>query len=137
MRTPPNSLTVINNQREERPTPKWAFDHHRLDAYWVAKDALIRGMAIIEKLPRGFGVFKNQGRRALQGQFTQTTEAASRTGDDRKARFRSARAEAAEAAGILEALLDMRVVDEVETDAVIGLLWRLCAMLTGLFRPGR
>ncbi len=136
MRTSTNP-THLTHQREERPTPKWAFDHHRLDAYWVAKEALIRGMAIIEKLPRGYGVFKDQGRRALQGQFTQTTEAASRSGDDRRARFRAARAEAGEAAGILEALLEMRVVDVVETDAVMALLWRLCAMLTGLLKPGR
>ena len=132
-----DKLISINQQQGDRPTPKWMFDHHRLDAYWVAKEALLLGMAIVGKLPRGYGKLTDQLTRALQGQFTQTTEAASRTGDDRRARFRSARAEAGEAAGILEALLELHVVDTHEVDAVTARLWRLCAMLTKLARLGR
>jgi hypothetical protein len=73
--------------------PRWEFDHHRLDAFAVAKQAMVLGMAITRKLPR---------------------------------------AEAGEAAGILESLVDLRVADEDEVEVVIGLGWRLCATLCRL-----
>ena len=88
---------------------RWQFNHHRLDAWHVALEALVRGDAIARAVPRGYGALKDQLQRALSGAFTQTTEAAARTGADRLARFRIARAEAGEAAGALEALEQLGV----------------------------
>jgi len=113
------------------------FDHHRLDAYRVALEAMVAGDRIAQKLPRGYGKLKDQLQRALQGAFLQTTEAAARTGADRRARFRSARAEAGEAAGALEGLVALGVADANEVAQVHQLLWRLCAMLCRLAGIGR
>lgn len=128
-----HKLTLIHGAQPQR----WQFDHHRLDAYHVAKRAMVLGMVISRALPRGFGKLKDQLERALQGQFTQTTEAAARTGADRLARFRSARAEAGEAAGVLEGLVELGAADAAKVDEVVALLWRLCAMLTRLAKLRR
>jgi hypothetical protein len=125
-----NKLTVVTNHQAAQP--RWPFDHHRLDAYHVAMEALVKGMGIINRLPRGYGKLKDQTSRALQGAFTQTTEAAARTGADRLARYRSARAEAGEAAGLFEAFEQLRLADAAEVDEVLELLWRLSAMLCRL-----
>ena len=130
-----NKLTVVTNQPSAQP--RWQFDHHRLDAYHVAMEALVKGTAIIDKLPRGYGKLKDQAARALQGAFTQTTEASARTGADRLARYRSARAEAGEAAGLFEAFERLRLADAAEVDEVLELLWRLCAMLCRLAKLKR
>lgn len=122
---------------EEDRSVRWEFDHHRLDAWWVAKEAMVCGFAMTKKMPRGYGKMKDQLERALEGAFLQTSEAAARTGADRLARFRSARAEAGEAAAALEGLRDLRVLDEEAVDEVLALLWRLCAMLTRLARIRR
>jgi four helix bundle protein len=116
---------------------RYAFDHHRLHAYDVALEALVRGAAIVKSLPRGYGSLADQLRRALQGAFLQTTEAAARTGADRNARFRSARAEAGEAAGALEAIARLKLADPAAVQEVLALLWRLCGMLTRLAGLGR
>ena len=123
---------LVLPQRAKPGARRWHFDHHRLDAWHVGLDALVRGDAIAKAIPRGYGALKDQLQRALSGAFTQTTEAAARTGADRLARFRVARAEAGEAAGALEALEQLGVADAAEVDVVLGLLWRLCAMLTRL-----
>jgi len=123
------------------PTPsnqqRWQFDHHRLDAFHVALEALVQGEALARALPRGYGELGDQLRRALSGAYLQTTEAAARSGADRLSRFRCARAEACEAAAALEALARLKLVDEAAADAVLGLLWRLCAMLTRLAKLRR
>jgi four helix bundle protein len=116
---------------------RWQFDHHRLDAFHVALEALVQGEALARALPRGYGELGDQLRRALSGAYLQTTEAAARTGADRLSRFRCARAEACEAAAALEALARLKLVGEAEADAVLGLLWRLCAMLTRLAKLRR
>ena len=118
--------------RVDRPNRQHEFDHHRLDAYEVALEAMVEGDAIAEAMPRGYGKLEDQLKRALQGAFTQTAEAAARTGADRVARFRAARAEAGEAAAILEGIERLEVGDAVRIDHVLGPLWRLCAMLTRL-----
>jgi four helix bundle protein len=115
---------------------RWAFDHHRLDAYTVALEALVAGEAVAKQVPRGHGTLVDQFRRALEGAFTQTTEASARTGADRLSRFRIARAEAGEAAGIVEALERLGLVSAADVGRVLELLWRLCAMLTKLSRLG-
>ncbi len=108
------------------------FDHHRLDAFHVALEALVQGDAIARSLPRGYGTLADQLRRALQGAYLQTTEAAARSGPDRLARFRCARAEAGEAAGALQAIGRLGLAEPAKIDPVIELLWRLCAMLNRL-----
>ena len=108
------------------------FDHHRLHAYRVALEALVACDAIARSLPRGYGSLADQLRRADQGAFLQTAEAAARTGADRLARFRAARAEAGEAAAAIEALQQLGLVDAAKAEHALSLLWRLCAMLTRL-----
>jgi len=130
-----NKLTIVTSQQPAKQ--RWQFDHHRLDAYHVAMEALIKGMAIIDGLPRGCAKLKDQAARALQGAFTQTTAASARTGADRLARYRSARAEAGEAAGLLEAFERLRLADAAEVDEVLELLWRLSAMLCRLAKLKR
>ena len=80
---------------------------------------------------------KDQLERALQGAFLQTTEAAARTGADRLARFRAARAEACESAGIIEALERLKLIEPSKARAQLLLLNRLVAMLTCLARIRR
>jgi four helix bundle protein len=118
---------------------RWRFEHHGLDAYAVALEALVEGDRIAQRLPRGYGKLKEQLQRALQGAFLQTAEAAARRGDDRRSRFRIARAEAGEAAAAIEALGRMTVIDPNRADRVLELLWRLCAMLCrlGNLAPGQ
>ena len=70
------------------------FAHDRLDAYRVAREALLLGDAIARALPRGYGPLSDQLRRALLSAFLGVAEAASRTGADRLSRFRCARGEA-------------------------------------------
>lgn len=122
------------------PPPDWrpgVFDHHRLDAYVVAREALVRGDALARRLPRGYAKLADQLRRALLSAHLGVAEAASRTGADRAARFRCARGEASEAAAALEAALLLRLAPAAEVELLLGLLARLCAMLTRLaaFRP--
>ena len=121
----------------ERANTRLQFDHHRLDAWHVALEAMVRGYAITNKLPRGYGKLKDQLERALTGAFTQTSEAAAKIGADRLARFRIARGEAGEAAAIVEGLVALKVADEAEADKELELLWRLCAMLTRLAKIRR
>jgi len=71
-------------------------------------------------------------RRALLGAYLQLTEAAARDGNDRRQRFRCARAECNEAAAAIEAALALGLVLEAEADEVLGALDRLAAMLTRL-----
>lgn len=117
--------------------PVHHFDHDRLDAFRVAREALRLGDLIVRDLPRGYGPLADQLRRALLAQYLQTSEAASRAGADRLARFRIARAEAGEAAAALLAVSDLGLAERARTDAVIELLWRVCAMLNRLSRPTR
>ena len=74
------------------------FDHHRLDAFSVAREALVLGNAIACRIPRGYGTLADQLRRALLSAFLGIAEGSSRSGSDRLARFRCARGEASEAA---------------------------------------
>jgi four helix bundle protein len=116
------------------------FDHHRLDAFSVARDALRVGEGIARRLPRGYATLTDQLRRSLLSAYLGIAEASSRSGSDRLARFRCARGEASEAAAALEAvhLLGLAPTDQI--DEALLLLDRLCAMLTrlaGLSRPAR
>jgi four helix bundle protein len=124
------------NHSDRRPTTRH-FDHHRLDAWHIAKEALIEGFAIIKDIPRGHGKLTDQSRRALSAAFTLTSEGAARTGADRSYRMRCARAEANEAAAVFEVFGELRLIEQQRIDAQLDRLWRLCAMLTGLSRVRR
>ena len=113
------------------------FAHHRLDAFHVSRDALVAGDALVKQLPRGYGALGDQLRRALLGAYLQLTEAAAREGNDRRQRFRCARAEANEAAAAVEAAVALSLVAREEAEAVLLLLDRLAAMLTRLGGFGR
>ena len=119
------------------PQTDWTagpFDHDRLDAYQVAKEALLRGERIAAKLPRGYGNLADQMRRSLLSALTVTAAGAARVGADRKNRFRIAKGEAGEAAACIEATAMLGLVDEGEAAEVRHLLARQCAMLGRLAR---
>jgi len=122
------------NPEHPRAFAPGPFDHERLDAFQVARQALARGERVARDLPRGFGSLKDQLRRALLSAYLGVAEAANRTGKDRLARFRCARAEAAEAAAALDAVLILELAPSTEVREVIHLLARLAAMLTKLAR---
>lgn len=113
------------------PGPR-SFDHHRLDAFCVARDALRLGDALARRMPRGYATLQDQLRRALLSAYLGIAEASSRTGADRISRFRTARGEASEAAAALEAVAILGLAPNTEVEAVMSLLDRLCAMLTRL-----
>jgi len=125
----PNTNTTPAAPATFCPRP---FDHHRLDAFWVARQALASGDAIARQLPRGYGPLADQLRRALLSAYLGVAEAASRTGADRASRFRCARGEASEAAAALEAVATLGLAARPQVEPVIALLARLCAMLTRL-----
>jgi four helix bundle protein len=108
------------------------FAHHRLDAFHVAKSALVAGDALVRKLPRGYGPLADQLRRALLASYLQLTEAAVRDGNDRRMRFRCARAECNEAAAAIEGALALGLLTDAEATPVLTNLDRLAAMLTKL-----
>ncbi len=108
------------------------FAHHRLDAFHVARGALVAGDALVRKLPRGYGTLGDQMRRALLGAYLNLTEAAARDGNDRRQRFRCARAEANEAAAALEAAVALGLASDADAAPVLKDLDRLAAMLTRL-----
>ncbi len=98
----------------------------------IALEALTRGDAIARRLPRGYGPLRDQLSRALQSAYLQTGEGAAKSGGERRVRLTSARAEAGEAVAALEAIVALGLGSRSEAQAVIVLLSRLCATLTGL-----
>ncbi len=112
--------------------PFAAFAHTSLDAYRIALEALVRGDRIARQLPRGYGPLRDQLSRALQSAYLQTCEGAAKSGAERRVRLGSARAVAGEAAGALMAIAELGLGSRSESQAVIALLGRLCAALTGL-----
>ena len=122
------------------PPSTWqlgAFEHHKLDAFAVCQEALARGDRLARRFPRGYAKLGDQLRRALLSAYLGIAEAASRTGDDRRARFRCARGEASEAAAALEAACVLRLASADEVHEVITLLARVAAMLTRLAKLPR
>jgi len=110
------------------------FDHDRLEVTPVLLDALEIGVRIADNLPRGYGTFADQLRRALQGAYLQTCEGAARRGQDRVARYRAARAEAGEAGGAAQAIARLRLAPQQDAARLVALLGRATAMLWGLLR---
>src|SRR5262249_46342433 len=118
--------------REVSSMHTFRFSYRRLDAFHVAKAALVRGHALAHKLPRGYGPLSDQLRRALLGAYLQSTEGAAREGADRRQRCRVARAECNEAAAAVEGAQALGLVTEAEALEVLALLDRLAGMLTRL-----
>ena len=108
------------------------FAHHRLLAFPLVREALVEGDAIAKGLPRGYAKLADQLQRALLGAYLQFSEGAAREGNDRNARLRWSRAEAAEAAAALEAAVALRLTASEPAERVIALLDRFSAMVTGL-----
>jgi hypothetical protein len=57
---------------EPRRPNSWragAFDYQRLDAYVVAREALLAGERLCRQLPQGYGKLKDQLRRALLSSY--------------------------------------------------------------------
>ncbi len=134
-RTPNTNSNSNSSPPTAAERPGWRagpFDHQRLDAYAVALEALVEGDAVARQLPRGYAKLADQLRRALLSAHLGVAEAASRTGADRRARFRCARGEASEAAAALEAVLMLQLARPERIEPLLHLLGRLCAMLTRL-----
>ena len=112
------------------------FSHEKLDVYVAAREALVLGSAIARSLPRGYGHFADQLRRALLSVHLGVAEAANRTGADQSMRCRTARAEAAESAAALDGLVASGVVERERCEPVRELLFRVYAMLTKLGKLG-
>jgi four helix bundle protein len=121
--------------QNDNETPRFA--HDRLDAYDVARQALVLGEDIARSLPKGYANLADQLRRALLSAHLGIAEAASRTGADRLARFRCARGETSEAAAALDAVQAFGLVAAERVAPVRALLGRLYAMLTRLAKAGR
>jgi four helix bundle protein len=113
------------------------FAHDRLDAYAVAREALVLGEGIARDLPRGHATLADQLRRALLSALLNTAEAASRSGADRLARFRCARGEASEGAAALDVVQVLGLAHREAVRPVVELLARLYAMFTRLAQAGR
>ena len=119
----------------DQDTPRFA--HDRLDAYAVAREALVLGHSIVQALPRGYGTLVDQLRRAQLSAVLGIAEAAARSGADRLARFRCARAEVSEAAAALDVVQALGLAPEADVRAAMALEARLYAMLTRLAKAGR
>jgi four helix bundle protein len=77
------------------------------------------GDAIARRLPRGYTNLSDQLRRALLAAYLGIAEASGRQGQDRLARFRCARGEAAEAAAAVEVVQILALAPAHETQAVL------------------
>jgi four helix bundle protein len=122
------------------PPSAWqrgAFEYEKLDAFAIAREALARGDRIARRFPRGYAKLADQLRRALLSTYLGIAEAASRTGDDRRARFRCSRGEASEAAAALDAACVLQLASADEVREVVTLLARVAAMLTRLAKLPR
>ena len=128
----PSTRTSPSTRAEPAAWHPGPFDYQRLDAYQVALQALVEGDRLARQLPRGYAKLADQLRRALLSAHLGVAEAASRSGADRRARFRCSRGEASEAAAALEAVLSLQLAPADRVEPVLHLLGRLAAMLTRL-----
>jgi len=130
-----NPATRTNTCPLPEPPSTWQrglFEHEKLDVFALARETLARGDRIARRFPRGYAKLGDQLRRALLSTYLGIAEAACRSGDDRRARFRCARGEASEAAAALEAAGMLHIACADEVHQVVTLLARVAAMLTRL-----
>jgi hypothetical protein len=57
-----NAVRVLGNKYQQWPIRRCAlrFDHHRLDAFTVPREALVLGDAITRRIPRGYANVADQ-----------------------------------------------------------------------------
>jgi hypothetical protein len=108
------------------------FDHERLEAYAVARDALVHGESVARSLPAEHGSLAHELRRALLGAQLGVAAGASRGGQDRAERFHVARAEAARAAAALDAARALGLVADADLGPTLTLVGRVSAMIARL-----
>ena len=121
--------------RSSSPHSSWQpgpFDHERLEAYAVARDALVQGEAIARALPTEHVNLAHELRRALLGAQLGVAHGASRGGRDRAERYHAARAEAARAAAALDAARALGLVAEADLGPTLTLVGRVSAMIARL-----
>ena len=109
------------------------FDHHRLDAFSVARDALTGGDAIARRIPPAGALpwLTNSDVRCCPASSASQKRPAVLEATDSPA-LRCARGEASEAAAAVEAVQLLRRAPHDEAEHLLSLLDRRCAMLTRL-----
>ena len=132
--TSTNSNTTLDIPTAWHPG---AFDFEKLDVFAVAREALARGDKVARRLPRGYATLADQLRRALLSTYLGIAEASSRAGNDRLARYKCSRGEAAEAGAALQAVAALGLVPAADVEPIITLLRRTAAMLTRLAQMAR
>src|SRR5436305_3591862 len=107
----------------------------KLDVYRCAVQFLALTAEVSAEVPRGNAALLDQLRRAATSIPLNIAEAAGRTGiADAVRAYAIARGSAMECAAALDALLVLKVIDDVAHDRGIELLGRVVAMLTRLCR---
>ena len=111
------------------------FNFEKLEAYQVAKVALVRVLAQRDALRGLPGEIRMQLERAAVSAVANTAEGAGRQSRaDQRGRYAIARAEANEAAAMIELAAIHGALDETEHQALRSSYLRLTRMLTGLIR---
>ncbi len=114
------------------------FPHERLDAWHRAREARRLAMAFTESLPRGFGDEARQVNNAAASVVRNICEGAGRWRPAEKVlKFEIAAGEAAEAAGAVQSLLDVKAGDPAVAEEFFTAMSRTSAMLMGLIRRHR
>lgn len=108
------------------------FDHERLEAYSVSREALVLGDSVARRLPAEHDALAHELRRSLLGGQLGVAHGASRGGRDRAERYHAARAEVARAAAALDGARALGLVQASDIEPVLELLGRLSAMLVRL-----
>jgi len=132
-----SALGISSDPPPERGSPpdgwrRGPFDHDRLEAYSVSREALVLGDSVAQRLPADHATLAHELRRSLLCSQLGVAHGASRGGRDRAERFHVARAEVARAASALDAATALGLVQACDVEPVLELLGRLSAMLVRL-----
>jgi len=122
----------LPREQPARSYPVGHFAHQKLDAFAIAREALVRGDGIGRAVAPGHEVLIEALQRLLLGAYLGVADAASRWGADRISSLSAARSQAAQAAATLEAVAELELAAQAEVTEVVSLLSRLCAMLVRL-----
>ena len=128
-------LSAESSPERGSPPDGWRrgpFDHERLEAYSVSREALVLGDSVAQRLPAEHAALAHELRRSLLGSQLGVAHGASRGGRDRAERFHVARADVARAASALDAARALDLVQACDVEPVLELLGRLSAMLVRL-----
>jgi len=118
-----------SGHEDYRPGP---YDHERLEAYRVAREALVSGEPVARALPPEQAGLASELRRALVAAQLGVAQAAARGCSDRGERFGAARGDVARAAAALDGALALGLVERSAIEPTLTLLGRLSAMLVRL-----